>query len=87
MGDDSDSVASAKVLYDTMRKAVMNVACDVIIPDIDTKIDHAVARELANASVVSENSLRGRHVGIVPLRVDPWTLAVADRLFANRLFT
>jgi len=66
IGDDSDSVASvasAKVLYDTMHKAVMDVARDVLIPDIDTKIDNAVARELANASVVSENSLRGRHVG------------------------
>ena len=44
-------------------KQVMNVTRDVLMPDIDAKIDNAVARELANASVVSENSLRGRHVG------------------------
>ena len=50
-------------MYDTVHEAVMDVACDVLIPDIDAKIDSAVTRELANASVVSENSLRGRHVG------------------------
>ena len=74
MDDDSDnvaSVASAKVLYDTMHEAVMNVARDVLMPDIDAKIDNAVARKLANASVVTKIRCVVVMSGIVPLRIAP----------------
>lgn len=78
MSDDSDSVASARVLYDTMHQVVIDVAREVLIPDMDAKIGNAVARELANAPVVSGNSLRGRHVGDSAIVGSPMDLGCSE---------